>query len=205
VQQRSAWAATVADPDGRPLLRTAAHLHITAMKMAAALATARNDSALAEACTAALDRAETALATKLWHPKLESYRAWWDDNASTTSVNATMSGSLYGAVWQLTQGLAIDEARASQMRGHLAAERRLNLGRYGLVAGYRLVAEFSTGPARTQDDPGYTPVQPINGHTRPGFLPDGRCAGDAPAGGPLGQDGSSLNTLWNVPCPDCGQ
>ena len=140
----------VADSHGRLLLRTAAHLHITAMKMATALATARNDSALAEACTAALGRAEEALATKLWHPNLQSYRAWWDDNASTTSVNATMSGSLYGAVWQVTQGLPIGEARASQMRGHLAAERRLNLGRYGLVAGYRLVAEFSTGSAHAQ-------------------------------------------------------
>ena len=150
MQQRSAWAATVADSDGRPLLRTAAHLHITAMEMATALATARNDSALAEACTAALGRAEEALATKLWHPNLQSYRAWWDDNASTTSVNATMSGSLYGAVWQVTQGLPIGEARASQMRGHLAAERRLNLGRYGLVAGYRLVAEFSTGSAHAE-------------------------------------------------------
>ena len=181
------------------------------MKMATALATARNDSALAEACTAALGRAEEALATKLWHPNLQSYRAWWDDNTSTTSVNATMSGSLYGAVWQVTQGLPIGEARASQMRGHLAAERRLNLGRYGLVAGYRLVAEFSTGSAHAEggskypDDPDYTPVQPTHGHTRPGFLPDGRCAGDAPDGGPLGQDGSSMDTFWNVPCPDCGQ
>ena len=119
-----------------------------------------------------------------------------------------MSGSLYGAVWQLVQGLSIDDARAAQMLGHLAAERRLNLGKYGLVAGYRLVAEFSTGPTGPEppsSERSYTPLHPTHGHTRPGFLPDGRCAGDARDGGPLGQNGSSYDTLWNVPCPDCGQ
>eukprot|EP01052_Picozoa_sp_SAG31_P040847 SAG31_NODE_6029_length_2202_cov_1.383738_1_plen_448_part_00 len=191
--------------DTHDITTYSAHLHISAMKMAATLASARNDSTLAMACKGAASRAETTLASKLWHPEMKSYRAWWDDNTSTTSANATMTGSLYGAVWQVVQGMPIGASRGAQMLGHLAAERRLNLGEYGLVAGYRLVAEFSTGPSPTPDDPSYTPVHPTHGHTRPGFLPDGRCKGDAPDGGPLGQDGSTADTIWNVPCPDCGQ
>ena len=189
--------------DTQDVTSYSAHLYIAALRLtrrlagiraAAGGAAAQNATALAARCVVAEANATRAINAMLWYQPTASdeskggfYRAFWNAE-NETNVGALMSDSLYGSVWSfmLGEGSTTD---AALMQQHMASERRINRGPYGLLSGYRMRSSWK--------NKGFDPIDNQTGHSGVGMTTDGHCA--AQGGGSMLEPPE----LGRVPGNDC--
>ena len=143
--------------DTQDVTSYSAHLYLTALRVtrrlagvraAAGGAAAQNATALAARCAAAEANATKTIEATLWKAADADdpsgggfYRAFWNHD-NETDVSALMSDSLYGAVWSFLLGEG-NTTDASLMRHHMASERRINRGPFGLLSGYQMRSSWN--------------------------------------------------------------